>query len=120
MLLFLTAKQPPDDGHNLSIAELCIVTCMCCMQIMVAITEKQRRPEIPAEADMRGGTFAGLPGYVQLMEDCWQDDADQRPTFELVIVTLRGLLEQAMTNRYIAVDAADLVCWFEAQSWGKH
>ena len=66
---------------------------------MIAITEKQRRPEIPAEADLPNGTFAGLPGYLQLMEDCWQDDADQRPTFELVIVTLRGLLEEAMSNR---------------------
>lgn len=73
-----------------------------CLQIMVAITEKQRRPEVPKEVDVPGGTFAGLAGYIQLMEDCWQDDAEQRPTFELVIVTLRGLLEQAMTNRWAA------------------
>lgn len=66
---------------------------------MIAITEKQRRPDIPEEAELPGGSFAGLSGYLQLMDDCWQDDAMQRPTFELVIVTLRGLLEQAMTNR---------------------
>ena len=68
-----------------------------CMQIMVAIAEKQRRPPIPPESELPGGTFPGLSAYLELMEACWHTQPSERPPFESCIITLRGLLEQAMT-----------------------
>ncbi|DBB01174.1 hypothetical protein WJX77_003342 [Trebouxia sp. C0004] len=66
-------------------------------QIMVAIAERQRRPPIPAQSDLPGGTFPGLPAYLDLMQACWHAEPQERPAFESCIITLRGLLEQAMT-----------------------
>lgn len=72
------------------------LTLMTCLQIMVAIAEKQRRPSIPPESELPGGSFLGLPVYLELMEACWHAEAEERPSFESCIITLRGLLEQAM------------------------
>ncbi|DBA69721.1 TPA: hypothetical protein ACH3X2_012649 [Trebouxia sp. C0005] len=66
-------------------------------QIMVAIAEKQRRPPIPPESELPGGTFPGLPAYLDLMQACWHAEPQERPAFESCIITLRGLLEEAMT-----------------------
>ena len=66
------------------------------VQIMVVITERQQRPPIPPESELPGGTFPGLPAYLELMEACWHSQPEQRPPFEHCIITLRGLLEQAM------------------------
>ena len=48
---------------------------------------------------MPGGTFRGMQGYLQLMEQCWSEDVGERPTCENVIITLRGLLERATANQ---------------------
>ncbi|KAL3162493.1 hypothetical protein ABBQ32_010154 [Trebouxia sp. C0010 RCD-2024] len=68
-------------------------------QIMVAIAEKQRRPAIPPESELPGGSFSGLPAYLDLMQACWAGEPQQRPGFESCIITLRGLLEQAMASK---------------------
>ena len=67
---------------------------------MVAITEKHRRPAIPPESELPGGSFPGLAAYLELMEACWHAEAEERPSFESCIITLRGLLEQTMTVKY--------------------
>ena len=67
---------------------------------MVAIAEKQRRPVIPPESELPGGSFPALPAYLDLMQACWDSDPQQRPNFESCIITLRGLLEQAMATKY--------------------
>ncbi|KAL0047223.1 hypothetical protein WJX82_010034 [Trebouxia sp. C0006] len=66
-------------------------------QIMVAIAEKQHRPPIPRESDLPGGSFPSLPAYLDLMQACWHAEPQERPAFESCIITLRGLLEEAMT-----------------------
>ena len=66
---------------------------------MVAIAEKQRRPSIPAECDVPGGSFPGMPAYLKLMKACWDGKPEQRPNFESCIITLRGLLEQATATK---------------------
>ncbi len=48
---------------------------------------------------MPGGTFRGMQGYLQLMEQCWSEDIGERPTCENVIISLRGLLERATANQ---------------------
>ena len=70
------------------------------LQIMVAIAEKQRRPVIPPESELPGGSFPALPAYLDLMQACWDSHPQQRPNFESCIITLRGLLEQAMATKY--------------------
>lgn len=70
------------------------------LQIMVAIAEKQRRPAIPPESELPGGSFPGLPAYLHLMQACWDGEPELRPSFESCIITLRGLLEQTMAVKY--------------------
>ena len=70
-----------------------------CLQIMVQLAEKKARPDIPEETAMPGGTFRGMQGYLQLMEQCWSEDISERPTCENVIISLRGLLERATANQ---------------------
>lgn len=67
---------------------------------MVAITERHRRPPIPPESELPGGSFPGLPAYLDLMQACWDAEPELRPSFESCIITLRGLLEQAMAVKY--------------------
>ena len=70
---------------------------------MVAIAEKQRRPAIPPECELPGGSFPGLPAYLDLMQACWDGEPEQRPSFESCIIALRDLLEQAMAARYASI-----------------
>ena len=70
------------------------------LQIVVAIAEKHRRPAIPPESELPGGSFPGLPAYLDLMQACWDEEPELRPSFESCIITLRGLLEQAIAVKY--------------------
>ena len=78
-------------------------SCLDCLdlhlKIMVAIAEKKRRPNIPPESELPGGTFSGLPAYLDLMQACWHADPQERPAFESCINTLRSLFEEAMTAK---------------------
>ena len=73
--------------------------CSRLLQIMVAIAEKQRRPEVPPAEELPGDSFSGLEDYVALMDACWTDQPIDRPTFESAIISLRGLLEKSISSR---------------------
>ena len=64
-------------------------------QIMVSVSEKGQRPDIPAQP--QGGTFEGWAAYVDLIERCWAADPAQRPSFEGAITDLRELLTETAT-----------------------
>jgi hypothetical protein len=89
------------EMHNVhSLLKCGITLCLMApvhMQIMVAIAEKQHRPPIPRESDLPGGSFPSLPAYLDLMQACWHAEPQEWPAFESCIITLRGLLEEAMT-----------------------
>ncbi len=73
-------------------------------QIMVSVSEKGQRPDIPAQP--QGGTFEGWAAYVDLIERCWAADPAQRPSFEGAITDLRELLtETAMLSRQRRIEA---------------
>lgn len=66
------------------------------MQIMVSVSEKDQRPDLPEDAStLVGGSFEGWPAYTDLIQRCWTADPAQRPTFESIIATLRELLTQS-------------------------
>ena len=49
------------------------------------MTEKAQRPELPALEDLPGtGAIAGYSEYIMLMEQCWDQNPDARPTFAQV------------------------------------
>ncbi len=51
-----------------------------------------RRPDIPPREELPGAdtaAFAGLDAYVGLMQACWAQDAQARPTFEQVVGELK-------------------------------
>ena len=73
--------------------------CTWLLQIMVAIAEKQRRPEVPPAEELPGDSFSALEDYVALMNACWTDQPIDRPTFESAIISLRGLLEKSISSR---------------------
>ena len=47
------------------------------------MTEGQQRPELPSKEDMPGDSrsFAGLDEYIRLMNRCWHQVPESRPTF---------------------------------------
>lgn len=60
--------------------------------------QRDERPEIPDPASCRGGTFAGMPQYLELMQRCWETDPSERPPVKDVVCSLRELLEMAMNT----------------------
>ena len=56
---------------------------MLCLQVVALVTEGQQRPELPPKEDMPGDSrsFAGLDEYIQLMNRCWHQVPESRPTF---------------------------------------
>ena len=51
-----------------------------------------QRPPLPADpSTLSGGTFPGLPAYLELMQACWAQDPSARPPFAVVARTLREL-----------------------------
>ncbi|KAK9862943.1 hypothetical protein WJX84_012116 [Apatococcus fuscideae] len=68
-------------------------------QIMVSISERKQRPDIPPMDELPGDAFQELPQYVTLLEACWQEEPEQRPSFESVITSLRAMLELAATSQ---------------------
>ena len=72
---------------------------MAMLQIMVSISEKKLRPDIPPMDELPGGSFPNLPQYITLLESCWQDDPEQRPSFESCIASLRSMLESSATSQ---------------------
>ena len=69
------------------------------VQIMLVLTQKHERPELPPLETLPGQPLPGIEDYLQLMQDCWHEDPSKRPRFEDIIISLRGLLESA-ANRH--------------------
>lgn len=64
-------------------------------QMILFIGEKAGRPLIPTTDDpdgIRGGSFAGYDAYVDLMNKCWAQNAEERPGFPEVISALRDIM----------------------------
>ncbi|KAI7846300.1 hypothetical protein COHA_000137 [Chlorella ohadii] len=66
-------------------------------EIVSALTRGERlpipdRPSLPGPDTLR---FAGLAGYIVLMQRCWAHEPAQRPGFEEIVQCLRRLLEEA-------------------------
>ena len=65
------------------------------------VTVERLRPDLPSDLDaVPGGSFAGMPEYLALMQGCWDQDPEARPDFESIIGRLRRLLAvEALTAR---------------------
>lgn len=65
-------------------------------QIMVSVSERQMRPDIPGDPEqLQGGTFDGWDAYTGLLQRCWAQEPAARPTFDIVIAELRELLSES-------------------------
>jgi len=62
-------------------------------QIISWLLEGQR-PRVPDE--LAGGRFEGIDRYTALMERCWAQDAESRPTFAEVVPELRSIAMAVM------------------------
>lgn len=65
------------------------------------VTVERLRPDLPSDLNaLPGGSFAGMPEYLGLMQGCWDQDPEARPDFESIIGRLRRLLAvEALTAR---------------------
>ena len=55
-----------------------------------------RRPLLPADPGaLPGGTFPRLPAYLELMQRCWAQRPEDRPSFVEVVAVLRELATAA-------------------------
>lgn len=65
-------------------------------QIVSQVMNGARLP-IPPKKQLPGpksGDWKGLDGYIKLMEECWHQNPEKRPSFNEIVVSLRELLEQ--------------------------
>lgn len=61
------------------------------LQIYTAVISG-RRPPLPADpATLPGGTFPGLNSYVALLQQCWYQQPQQRPSFTSITTRLRDM-----------------------------
>lgn len=63
-------------------------------QIMLRLNQ-QDRPEVPPLDTLPGQPLPGITGYIQLMQECWDENPQNRPSFEHIIISVRGLMESA-------------------------
>jgi serine/threonine protein kinase len=71
-------------------------------QVVALVTEHGHRPDIPSQeemAGMTGSTFPGYEEYVELINQCWAQDAEARPNFNDIIKVLRRLLAKELNAR---------------------
>lgn len=67
---------------------------------MVALVKRKERPELPEDLGaLPGGAFGSISAYMKLMQKCWAERPEERPSFEAVITELRALLEQCKADR---------------------
>ncbi|KAL4439870.1 hypothetical protein ABPG75_002871 [Micractinium tetrahymenae] len=66
-------------------------------EIVSRLMSGERLPIPPVESLPGSDTrqFAGLPGYLALMQRCWAQDPEQRPGFRQIIEDLRRLVDLA-------------------------
>jgi serine/threonine protein kinase len=62
-------------------------------QIISWLLEGQR-PRVPDE--LAGGRFEGIDRYTSLMERCWAQDAESRPSFAELVPELRSIAMAVM------------------------
>lgn len=62
-----------------------------CTQIFKSVTSGERPPVPPDPAALLGGTFPCLAKYVVLMQECWAQQPQQRPTFADITARLREM-----------------------------
>ena len=53
------------------------------------MVDHDRRPEIPAEADLPGALPASSGTYLEVMQLCWAKKGKDRPTYEAIIAQMR-------------------------------
>jgi serine/threonine protein kinase len=56
---------------------------------------EELRPEVPSRAELPGpdaATYAGLDAFVELMQECWAQAPENRPTFQQIVPRLSSLL----------------------------
>lgn len=81
----------------------CLPSSLACAPVLVVQIVSAvlggRRLELPPADQLPGfpvgGPPDGLQSYVDLMERCWAQDPQKRPTFDQIIPELRALLAQA-------------------------
>ena len=61
-------------------------------QVVAMVTEGHKRPEVPPEEALPTPSFSGQADYVVLMQECWAQETEARPSFSTVISRLRGML----------------------------
>ena len=61
-------------------------------RIMTMVAMEGASLEVPPEAELPGGGFAGLAAYTAIMRRCWAQDPAERPaSFAAVLADLRAI-----------------------------
>ena len=74
------------------------------LQVLFSVMQ-DLRPEMPSDAELPGRPGPSLAAYKQLMESCWQPDADQRPSFEQIVMQLDEMRSADRAARALLGDA---------------
>ena len=69
---------------------------MTTYNILLGIVRDKLRPEIPSNHKLLGGPCPVYKEYIQLMEECWDQDPEKRPTFGEIHERLQILKRKTM------------------------
>lgn len=78
------------------------------------------RPPIPGPLDVKGGWFDMMDDYMALIEGCWAQNPQDRPSFAQIIVELRwALLVSHPSDRLcLSVGSSHFSLCMQA-AWGR-
>jgi len=71
------------------------------------------RPEIVPNDELQGGPCPVYDDYLKLMQECWHQDPEMRPSFEEIIERLWGLMiavVQSEENTNKSTETAPIHC----------
>ncbi|GLC35543.1 hypothetical protein PLESTB_000196300 [Pleodorina starrii] len=71
---------------------------MMSVQVIYSMANGGARPELPPDSELPGSPGVSLPAYRQLMERCWQADAEARPSFREIVDVFQDMLRVEAEN----------------------
>lgn len=79
-------------------------------QVVISVVDHDRRPELPPAEELPGGLPADKGRYLQLMQQCWTQHPQTRPSYETIIGQMRTIIDtedELARKEYLAASSRE-------------